>query len=78
MSRKRRNHLPVTGARAGIRVEGHAERCGFIWILGNKRVMFPICQPSRLKRCTSVSYCNQIFSSDDHLFHKLNNLWKLY
>jgi hypothetical protein len=36
MSRKRRNHLPVTGARAGIRVEGHAERCGFIWILGKQ------------------------------------------
>jgi|GEM_PF-6720307 len=29
MSHKRRNHLPITGARSGIRVEGHAERCGF-------------------------------------------------
>jgi hypothetical protein len=36
MSRKRRNHLPVTGTRAGIRVEGHAERCGFIRILGKQ------------------------------------------
>jgi hypothetical protein len=36
MSRKRRNHLPVTCDRVGIRVEGHAERYGFIWILGKQ------------------------------------------